>query len=307
MTTLTPSATDRLEAANVWGGAYTASTGESVTVFLSDAYPQVPETATRWVEFLAHLVHGQELGFVRAYILPLREVQTYCGRQALACYSPSRGMLVAPGETTTPDATTEGIIAHEYGHHVAAARNNAPWDAVDYGTKRWATYVQVCARTESGEFYPGDESESNYQLNPGEGFAEAYRVLNERKLGLTESSWGIVSTAFQPDANALALLEQDIVQPWTAQTVKTVRGKKSASYTFATPLDGSLILRVAAAGKKTRYRVDATAAGGSVTRRTTAAGGSIVTRSTICGQRSLRVKLTRTAGTGGFALTLSTP
>jgi hypothetical protein len=306
MTTLTPTAGARLEAASVWGGPYTASTGETVTLFLSDAYPQDGATPQRWVEFFASLTHGPELADLRAYILPLREVQNICGRQALACYSPSRGELVAPGENTTVEASAEGIVAHEYGHHVGAARNNAPWDAVDYGTKRWASYLQVCARTESGEFYPGDESQTNYRLNPGEGFAEAFRVLNERRLGLAESSWSIVSTVFQPDAKALALLEQDVLQPWTAPTPKLLGNKGNRTYTVATPLDGTLVVRAAAVGKKTRYRVDVTA-GGTTSRRTTSAGGSIATRATVCGQRTARIKLTRTSGTGAFTLTVSTP
>jgi len=306
-TTLNPNARARLDAAAVWGGAYTASTGETVTVFLSDTYPQDPATAQRWVEFFASLVHGPEISQLRAYILPLREVQTFCGRQALACYSPGRGMLVAPGESTTVDASAEGIVAHEYGHHVAAFRNNAPWDAIDYGTKRWATYMQVCARTETGDFYPGDESQTNYELNPGEGFAEAYRAFNERRLGLVESSWGIVSSVFQPDANALALLEQDVRQPWTAPTSTVLRGKNSHTYSIATPLDGSLVLRVAAVGKKTRYRVELTRGGSATIRKTTAAGSSIASRANVCGQRSARIKLTRTAGTGGYTVTLSTP
>jgi len=306
-TTLTPNAEARLNAAAVWGGPYTASTGETVNVFLSDTYPQNPATAQHWVDLIASLAHGPEISDVRAYILPLREVQTYCGRQALACYSPTRAMLVTPGENVTPDASAEGILAHEYGHHLAAFRNNSPWDAIDYGTKRWASYASVCARTESGEFFPGDETTPNYRVNPGEGFAEAYRVLNERRLGLVESSWTIVSTAFQPDATALALLEQDIAQPWTATTSKVYRGKSSRTYTLATPLDGTLVVRVSSNGKKTRYRTEVTLRGAATSRKTTAAGGSVATRSTICGQRSVRIKLTRTAGTGGHTLTVNTP
>ena len=217
-------------------------------------------------------------------------------------------MLVAPGETTTTEASAEGIIAHEYGHHVAASRNNAPWDAVDYGTKRWASYMNVCARTESGEFYPGDESESNYRLNPGEGFAEAYRVLNERRLGLPESLWGIVSTSL-PAGPDRALAARAGRRPAVdGDGNEDGARQKSATYNFrnaarrATRRPGC-----AALGKKTRYRVDVTSAGGSTTRRTTAAGGSIATRETVCGQRSVRVRLGRRAGTGELTLTLSTP
>ena len=138
---------------NVWGGPYTASTGETVTVFPSDVVP-------------AGAGDGATLGRLprRSRTAPSSRISgrtscrcARCRRTAAARRSPATapatGRLVAPGETTTTEASTEGIIAHEYGHHVAASRNNAPWDAVDYGTKRWATYMQVCARTESGEFY----------------------------------------------------------------------------------------------------------------------------------------------------------
>lgn len=307
-TTLTPAAGERLEAAAVWGGPYTASTGESVTLYLSDTYPKEPATAQRWVEFLASLVHGPELSTINAYVLPLREVQTYCGRQALACYSPGRSMLVTPGENPAADVSAEGIIAHEYGHHVAAARDNAPWLALDYGTKRWASYLQMCSRAARGEVFPGDER-GNYRLNPGEGFAESYRVLNERRLGLLESRWSIVSTLFQPDATALALLEQDVLQPWTATTTapRAFSGKRNRAYTIATPLDGTMAVRVGSVGKKTRYRVDVLAAGRRLAQRTTSAGGSSATPVRLCGERSVQIRLTRTAGTGGFTLSVSTP
>ena len=63
-------------------------------------------------------------------------------------------------------------------------------------------------------------------LNPGEAFAETYRVLNEQKLGLPQESWTIVSTALAPDPTALSLLEQDVTTPWTAATVEDVHGER---------------------------------------------------------------------------------
>ena len=72
--------------------------------------------------------------------------------------------------------TPTSVAAH--GHHIAANRSNAPWLALDWGTKRWATRMSICARRGARTAFPGDEGD-NYSLNPGEAFAEAYRVLVE--------------------------------------------------------------------------------------------------------------------------------
>ncbi len=213
-------------------------------------------------------------------------------------------MLVAPGENPFADTSAEGVIAHEYGHHVASFRSNAPWTAVDTGTKRWASYIQVCSRTQRGELFPGAESLPNYRLNPGEGFAEVYRLLNERRLGLAESPWGVVSNALLPDDTALSLVEQDVLQPWTGTTATKFSGTRNHSYSVATPLDGTLTVRLTAAGKKTRYRVDVLLGSRRVVRKT---GASVAAPTTICGQRTAQIRLTRTAGTGGYALTVIKP
>ena len=41
-----------------------------------------------------------------------------------------------------------------------------------------------CSKTAAGVLFPGAEDVARYSLNPGEAFAETYRVLNEQKLGL---------------------------------------------------------------------------------------------------------------------------
>ena len=87
------------------------------------------------------------------------------------------------------------IATHEYGHHVAFNRVNPPWQAVDWGTKRWASYANVCTRTAAGSAYPGDE-DGHYLQNPGEAFAETYRLLNESEAGATNFIWPIVDRSF---------------------------------------------------------------------------------------------------------------
>jgi len=101
------------------------------------------------------------------------------------------------------------VIAHEYGHHGRRKPPEPPWDAIDWGPKRWASSMQVCARTKKGELSPGAEDPVRYEQNPGEGWGEAYRVLNQRKLGLPESPWQIVTQALYPTAAALTAAEQE--------------------------------------------------------------------------------------------------
>ena len=183
-------------------------------MLVSNTYPQDVAFQQQWANFLASLIHGPELAKVTLQLAPLNEVQTGCGsRLALACYSPTSQLILAPGDDPDPTTTSESIVAHEYGHHVANNSNNWPWPAVDYGTKRWASYMGVCKATEQSQMYPGSE-DSHYTLNPGEGFAESFRVLNEQHLGLPESQWNVVSHIFYPDTTALADIQTDITTPW---------------------------------------------------------------------------------------------
>jgi hypothetical protein len=296
-----------------WGGATTASTGETVTIYVSDAYPQDPATAQRWADFLASLVHGAELSKLTAYLAPLDQVQSFCGADALACYSPGSESLVAPGDDPAAGTSAEAVVTHEYGHHVAANRSNAPWSAEDYGTKRWASYMQVCSKTRAGQLFPGAETVPRYQLNPGEGFAESYRVLNERLAGLPEIPWSIVSRTLYPDATALNLLQQDVTTPWTAPTTTATSGAlslrvRSRTTTVATSLDGTLRATLRAPARS-RFALDVlTSAGGRVAHATTTAGSSTRTvTATVCGQRSLRVRVSRLSGSGTYRLATTRP
>jgi hypothetical protein len=294
-------------AAAEWGGPTTAATGETVNVTFSDSYPQDPARAQQWANLLASLVHGPELATVDIYLAPIREVQRICGFQALACYSPLAERIVAPGEAAPDGTPAESIVMHEYGHHVAANRSNAPWRSVEWGTKRWATYVSVCARWRSGSLFPGGEGRS-YRLNPGEGFAEAYRLLNERRLGRPDS-WSIVDQALFPDATALQLLEQDVVQPWTTNTPLSYSGSfrrgsgSTRTFAIATPLDGAARVTLRAPSR-TRFTL-ALYNGGQLVSR--AAAGSPTLTTTVCGARTLTARVTRTQGFGAFRIQVSRP
>jgi hypothetical protein len=288
---------------------YRTRSGENVTVYASTAYLQDPALGQKWADFLSSLVHGSELSSVTVFLAPQSQIGRVCGTEALACYSGDDHVLISPGEDPDESISAEAVITHEYGHHVAATRSNAPWSALDYGTKRWASYIQVCSRARAGQLFPGSEESPNYQLNPGEGFAEAYRVLNERKAGIAETPWQIVSNVLYPDSTALSMLEADVASPWTAPTTTTRTGRftrtaRVRTYTVPTQLDGTLRVSVRASSG-TRVSLDVFA--GS-SRLVHAAGAGTLTRSqTICGQRSVRVRVTEVRGTGSFRLTVSKP
>jgi hypothetical protein len=293
-----------------WGGAYLTPAGEAVTIRVSDAYAQDPARPQQWANFLGSLDHGSEITRLTLILAPLREVQAYCGWNAYACYSSEQQTMVAPGDPPDPTTSVEGIVAHEYGHHVATNRSNPPWVSVAYGPKRWASYLQVCKQTEAGLYYPGAE-DSHYVLNPGEGWAESYRVLNERRLGLLESAWDVVSRAFYPDDGALAAVEQDITSPWSANTVSTTsgqfqrKGKATRTSTLATTLDGNVVVTLRTP-TTLRARLDLLTGTKSVGTVTTA-GAAKAVRTTICGTRSLSARVTRVAGSGRYSLTFSRP
>ncbi len=199
------------EAATFRGGPTATSTGETVDVLVSDAVPLETATPERWAEFLVGLTHGPEIAQLTAYIVSFDEMQEICGTRALGCYA--RNQLVAPAELAF-DTSPEEIVRHEYGHHIAYHRVNSPWAAIDWGPKRWASAANVCARVTRGEAFPGNQG-SNYARNPGEAWAEVYRLMDERKAGITTATWPIIAPSFYPDDQALAAAEQDVLQPWT--------------------------------------------------------------------------------------------
>jgi hypothetical protein len=293
-----------------WGGSFTARTGEPVTVYFSTSYPQDTAAAQKWADFLASLVHGSELSKLSAYLVTPREVASVCGEQALACYSRSDASLVAPGEDPDPEISAEAVITHEYGHHVAANRSNAPWPAVDWGTKRWASAQGVCADVRGRRVFPGAEISPGYRLNPGEGFAEAFRVLNERKLGVAEAPWRAVSRLFYPDSAALSALEQDVRDRWLAPT-RTTRGAsltkklRSRTFTLATPLDGRMRLKLSPPSGA-RVALDVYTTRPKRVAHLTGRKTLSVSRK-VCGQRTLRVKVRRLSGRGTFQLVASIP
>ncbi len=166
--------------------------GSAFRLSISPAYASDPGAQQRWTNFFTSLLHGPELDLLDAYVAP-SEVEEICGGEAFGCYGSNH--LVTMGEANL-GITAETVARHEYGHHIAANRMNPPWLAVDWGTKRWASSVGVCSRVGAGTAFPGDEG-LNYELNPGEAFAESYRVLIETNGTAVGYDWPILDDSFR--------------------------------------------------------------------------------------------------------------
>ncbi len=293
----------KLSAVSFWGGTYTASTGEQVTVYTSKTYPVDDAAGQRWANFLASLVHGPELSSVVVYLETPGEVSSTCGgSDILGCYG--HDTIIAPGEDSN-GVTAESVITHEYGHHVASHRVNTPWPAIDWGTKRWSSYLQVCSLTNAHKLFPGAETSLEYQFNPGEAFAEDFRVLNEQRLGLPVAPWQVVDDSLQPDPEALTLLQQDVLTPWTANSSAQFSGRFTAhgysvrTYKIGETLDGAFAASVQTGA---HVRVQILKAGHVV------AQGAKSARTVICGgSRNYSVRITRTSGGGAYTLSVSKP
>jgi hypothetical protein len=274
-------------------------------VYVSASYADADVVAEKWAAFFGGLPHGSELSLVRVYVAPLDEVHAMCrSDEALGCYGAQQ--LVVVGDAAQGIEATM-VAAHEYGHHIAANRDNAPWPALDWGTKRWATLIGVCRRVATGTAFPGDEG-FGYPLNPGEAFAETYRVLTETDGTVQGFGWPIVDPSFQPDAADLEAVRADVLQPWTGPTVATIRGRfarssRSWARSIATPLDGDLRIRIS-----TTDDLTVAAGGAKVLARShwTGAGGKELDFR-VCGQRSLELRVVRAAPRSRFTLRISRP
>lgn len=265
-------------------GTYRSPSGETVRVALAPAYARNDAVVQSWGAMVAGLVHGPELRTVTVYVAPVDQVRRECG--GVACYDPHLRYLIVPGSDPGDGHSLAEVVAHEYGHHIAASRSNPPWDSYDWGTKRWASYEDVCARTRAGQLFPGAEG-ARYAQNPGEGFAEAYRVLNG-------GHWsGVVDASLAPDATSLQLLREDIVSPWRGPRALVRRGVAPARVRIETGLDGRLT--ASADGRRLAVRDGA----GRVIAR-----GAGRARATICGQDAVTIDV---GGRGPFTLRVAVP
>jgi hypothetical protein len=292
------------------GGPITTSTGETVDVRVSDTLPLETSTPEGWAEFLAKLTHGQELAQLTTFIVAPDEVQEICGSRAAGCYGENQ--MVAPGEHFE-DISPEEVVRHEYGHHIALHRLNTPWAAIEWGPKRWASAANVCVKASRREAFPGDEG-SNYARNPGEAWAETYRLMDERKVGITTATWPIVAQSFYPNEAMLQAAEQDVVSPWRAlRTSSSTRvfGKRTPKVWWiplATPLDGELRISATMPSGGTHEVALLRGDRHTVVKRAQWVGQRLKRLSgSICGQRSFFVRVTQAGALGRVRVSVTSP
>ena len=245
---------------------------------------------------------------MHAYVAPLPEVQAFCEARSLGCYGGNT--LVSIGEPVD-DVTAEEVMRHEYGHHVAANRQNSPWAAIDWGTKRWASAADICARVAGHSAFPGDE-DVYYSHNPGEAFAEAYRVLNEVRGGAAGFSWTLADPSFSPDELELSAVEDDVLRPWAPSPQRRIVARfrnqaRTWTRAIATPLDGDLELSLRmppGAG----HSLELLDSHGAVVASGLWSGSSVRTlRYQVCGERTVRVRVGRAGGASRFELRANVP
>src|SRR4051812_15260739 len=205
-------------AAQATAGATTARyptpDGQSVEITAAD-----PAVAARYASLVGTFPHGRELSALKVVVVPAADVNEECGGQdgdgILACYGGAdQTMIVPDAQAADSDVSVDYVIAHEYGHHIAAHRSNAPLDALDFGPKRWSSYELVCANTLDGRLAPGDEGD-NYRFNPGEAWAEAYA-----RLIYPTEAWRF-TPLLKPTSGSLLAAQADVVSPWTQRVSQT--------------------------------------------------------------------------------------
>jgi hypothetical protein len=276
--------------------------GQSVRVVLAPSYHPDPAVPSGYVAFLGSLPHGSELSRLRVVIAPPAEVSRTCGsRDSVACYGDDT--MVVPGEAIAASTglTTSYAIAHEYGHHVAAHRSNAPFSALDTGPKRWSSYERVCVRTSRGLLAPGNER-SLYRANPGEAWAETYAHLTYPR-----QAWAF-TPLLRPDAGALRAAALDVGAPWRRPAARTLSGAFPASgsnvrsFNLPISLDGTFDARLDGPARS-NLDLALLSRGRRVGRTTTAGSADRLHFGALCresGADSATLRVTRRSGAGAF-------
>jgi hypothetical protein len=295
----------RIAAAHADTRAFTTPGGYSVSVETSPSYPADAAADQGFADFLASRLHGPELGTLSVYIGTPAEIRYLCGGGAgvVACYSIGERRMYVPGESVA-GIPVEYPLTHEYGHHVASARSNMPWHALDWGAKHWASAMRVCTHVEDGLLFPGNQG-AHYRDDPGEGFADGYAHLHYPAV-----AW-YYNELMRPGPLEFEAIRRDVVEPWTRPRTRTFRGRLGPRRTKRTfriglKLDGAVTMRMKGP-KGASYEVQAETAG-------FASGGRLRPGKVLgiewCRRNPVdRVKITvrRRSGRGPFALSVRWP
>ncbi len=291
----------RARAAQGPSAVYRTADGIAIPVTVSPAYTN-PALAQFFVTFLGTLPHGAELARLKLAIETPAEVVSACGGDdgVLACYLPPARTMIVPGEQAQgSDAPVNYVMAHEYGHHLAAARSNAPLAAVTYGPKYWSSYERVCSRTADGRLAVSQTT--RYLEDPGEGWAETYA-----RLTYPERPWSF-TRLLAPDAAAFAAARRDVFHPWTRARTRTWRGRLSAarrsrSFLLRLNLDGALSFQLRGP-KGSDFDLALRSSAGSEGRTKARGSDDHLTFRLACRNRAtqdVRLTVTRRSGAGSF-------
>ena len=217
--------------------AYFTRDRSRVRIRVSDAYVQDRAEDQALADFLGSLTHGPELNNLHVNVVTPRELNFICGFGTVACYGPSEQLMFVVGQDAYAGVPTNFAIAHEYGHHIATNRINPPGDALNLGTKRWASYESVCRKLDDGSLSTGPNAYWNF---PGEAYAEAYAFSQVR----SKMAW-YYSPNLAPDATAYRKIRMDVLHPWTTDRRRSrsgMVGTDARTFHIRTPLDGRLEL-----------------------------------------------------------------
>jgi len=287
--------------------------GDSIAVEVSAACLRECEAADPQAiaNAVGTFIHGPEVNLLTVQLDTGFQLGFQCGFEALACYFAGENRILLDGDAEPgPDgASREFVLAHEYGHHVAAHRDVPPPfpAALDWGTERWASVENVCRGHRRGDYFPGDQ-EGRYYEDPGEAFAEAF-AFNRFPGAAVKWAW---TPALRPTAASLEALRLDTLRPWRGRANFTISGRVPRDGVvvrgFRTPHDGRVSIGPVGAPGLGYELVLLNGQGQRL--RSSRQGVSQGHRLdyTVCGQSRLRLAVRATGRPGGrFELTVRRP